>query len=179
MRRAWKEPQRRRRNQGFTLLEIIVALGVLAIGATAAFSLFVAGAASGRRAEHEVNAALIAETVIDDLRDDLTVDLDLTDYPSASAPDPNSATQPPAGVNPKTRWLARDGTATGFEDYKYDLAITPLDGPVPDEPWQFLIEVEVRWSDQGTRRSAQYSTILLKGATGRELPQPDPSRRTR
>jgi prepilin-type N-terminal cleavage/methylation domain-containing protein len=171
--------RRSSRRQGFTLLEIIVALGVLAIGATAAFSLFVAGAASGRRAEHEVNAALIAEAVIDDLRDDLTVDLDLSDYPSASAPDPNSGAAPAAAINPKTRWLAKDGTATGFDDYKYDLAITPLDGPVPDDPWQFLIEVEVRWSDQGTRRSAQYSTIMLKSVTGRELPQPDPSRRAR
>lgn len=169
--------KRRTRRQGFTLLEIIVALGVLAIGATAAFSLFVAGAASGRRAEHEVNAALIAETVIDDLRDDLTVDLDLSDYPSAT--DPNAAPGAPAPLNPKTRWLARDGVWPGFEDYKYDLAITPLDGPVPDDPWQFLIEVEVRWSDQGTRRSAQYSTIMLRSVTGRELPQPDPSRRPR
>lgn len=82
-------------------------------------------------------------------------------------------------MNPKTRWLAKDGVWPGFDDYKYSLAITPLDGPVPDDPWQFLIEVEVRWSDQGTRRSARSSTIMLKSVTGRELPQPDPSRRPR
>lgn len=177
MRRPRTTTPRRRARAGFTLLEIIVALGVLAVGATAAFSLLVAGAASGRRAEHEVNAALLAETVLDDVRADLTLDLDLTDYPSAASPDPDTGAAPPPGVNPETRWLARRATRTGFEDYTYDLAITPLAGPVPETPWQFLVEVDVRWSDQGQRRGAEYATILLRNTAARELPQPDPTRR--
>lgn len=174
-----------KRQAGFTLLEVIVALGVLAVGATAAFALLVAGAASGRRAEHEVNAALLAETVIDDLRDDVTIDLDLSDYPRVGALDPNDpatvANPPPQGANPDARYLARNETWSAYPDYRYDLALTALPDPTapPDGPWRFLAEVEVRWSDQGQRRSAVYATVLVKGVTGRQLPQPPANPRTR
>lgn len=173
----------RSRRAGFTLLEIIVALGVLAVGASAAFALLVAAAASGRRAEHHVNSALLADTLIDDLKADVTVDLDLTDLPLASDVLAELQAQgelpadAPTAPNPETRYVVRDGVSPSYPDYKYDVAITPLPGPVPDQPWEFLVEVEVRWSDQGQRRNALFSAVLVRTVTHLDNPQPQPGRR--
>lgn len=171
----------RSRRAGFTLLEIMVALGVLAIGATAAFALLVAAASAGRRAEHHVNAALLADTVIDDLKADVTLDLDLTDLPLATevvAELQSRGELPPDAPTPalETRYVRRDAVSPSYPDYKYDVAITPIAGPVPDQPWEFLIEVEVRWSDQGQRRSALFSAILVRTVTHLDNPQPSPRR---
>lgn len=173
---------KRSRQAGFTLLEIMVALGVLAIGASAAFALLVAAASAGRRAEHHVNAALLADTVIDDLKADVTFDLDLSDLPLASAvlaeQEQNGPLPPgsPTAPNPETRYVRRDAVSPSYPDYKYDVAITPIAGPVPDQPWEFLIEVEVRWSDQGQRRNALFSAILVRTVTHLDNPQPGPRR---
>lgn len=176
--------RRRTGRAGFTLLEIIVALGVLAIGATAAFALLVAAASAGRRAEHQVNSALIADLVIDDLKSDVSFDMDLSDYPLASEvlAERQAAGQLPAGApttapNPLTRFVERDTVLPSYPDYKVDVAITPIPGPVADQPWQFLVEVEVRWADQGQRRSSQFGVILTRTVAHIENPQPTPGRR--
>jgi prepilin-type N-terminal cleavage/methylation domain-containing protein len=164
---------------GFTLLEIIVAMGVLAIGLTAAFALLVAGATSGRKAEHKVNSTLIAQRVINDLRGDLSLNLDLTQFPLASADQNPPPGFDPAAVNPETRWLARDAVWSVYPDYRYDVAITPLlrldanGDPDPNaEPWEFLIEVEVFWLEKGQGNVARYATILVRGLTHRDNPVP-------
>lgn len=173
---------KRSRQAGFTLLEIIVAMGVLGIGATAAFSLLVAAASAGRRAEHQVNAALIADTLIDDLKGDPTLDLDLTELPLASAVIAERqamGTLPsdsPTAPSAQTRYIDHDAVWDAYPDYKYDIAITPLAGPVPDEPWEFLVEVDVRWADQGQRRNALFSVVLTRGLTHVDNPQPKPVR---
>src|SRR3954449_3339288 len=59
------------RRRGFTLLETIIAMGVLAIGATASLALLVSATATGRHAEHLVNSALIADSAFTDIEADL------------------------------------------------------------------------------------------------------------
>jgi prepilin-type N-terminal cleavage/methylation domain-containing protein len=172
-----------KRTRGFTLLEIIVALGVLAVGATAAFSLLVAAASAGRRAEHEVNAALIADSRIADLKADLSVDLDLSDLPTAAQvleerqAAGRLAATPPLTPDPATRYVEHDATWDAYPDYTFDVALTPLPGPVPDQPWEYLVEVEVRWSEQGQRRSASFASVLVRGLTHADNPQPGSRRR--
>ncbi|MCW8137542.1 MAG: prepilin-type N-terminal cleavage/methylation domain-containing protein [Planctomycetota bacterium] len=149
----------RGRRAGFTLLEVLVALGVLAIGATAAFSLLVAAASAGRRAEHQVHAALIADTVLSDLKGDTSLDLDLSSYPRASAVLAERHARAPRGTPPppeptEDAVLARTtpcGTSTPTTATTWRHAAQR--GPVPDQPWEFLVEVDVRWSDQGQRRA--------------------------
>ncbi|RMG13078.1 MAG: hypothetical protein D6731_12725 [Planctomycetota bacterium] len=159
--------------RSFSLLEVIVALGVLAIGATAAFSLLVAAAAAGRRAEHQVNAALIADAVLDDLSGELGAGLRLDDYPLAAEADPLPGADPArAAPNSETRYLVRDAAWSAFPGYRYDLALTPLPGPQPGEPWHYLAEVEVRWSNRGRRRSAHFATVVLRRLSALENPLP-------
>lgn len=151
--------------RAFTLLEVMVALGVFAIGASAALALLVAAASAGRRAEHETQAAILAEAEVSDLASDLLRDLDLTRLDAAE------------GGSGGTRWVFRDRPSKAYPDYVYDVAITPLDCPAPDETWAFLVEVEVRWTERGKGRSRQFSTILLKGLTHLDNPRPTPPAR--
>jgi prepilin-type N-terminal cleavage/methylation domain-containing protein len=156
---------RHRRQNGFSLLEVIVALGVLAIGASAAFALLVAAASAGRRAEHHVNAALLAETILNDIKGELDESFDLSTFPLASTADPIEGLEPdPNRPEPsdETRYLVRNRKSQAYPGYTYDIAITPLPSPVPDLPWHFLVEVEVRWSNRGQRRSAVYATVMLR-----------------
>lgn len=153
------------RRKGFTLLEVMVALGVFAIGASAAMALLVAAASSGRRAEHETQAALLAEGAISDLSGLLVGDVDLAQLEGSTASGSGG-----------TRVLA-DCAFAAYPDYKYDLAITPLASPAPDETWAYLVEVEVRWTERGKGRSRQFSTIVLKGLSHLDNPRPTPPAR--
>jgi prepilin-type N-terminal cleavage/methylation domain-containing protein len=167
--------RRSRIRRGFSLLEVIVALGVLAVGATAAFSLLVAAAAAGRRAEHNVNAALIAETILNDVQGELNESFRLDDHPLASGAEPLPNSRPDPDRPPpadETRYLARNAGWSDYPGYTYDIAITPIPGPVPDDPWQFLVQVEVRWANRGKRRSAVFSTVLLKTMSYMDNPAP-------
>lgn len=163
--------------RAFTLLEVIVAMGVLAIGATAAFGLLVAATAAGKRAEHHVNAALLAETLLNDLHmyplDETSLDeLEAVDGGDDRA-DPAPAGAPWAGggaaaaggaaVGP-TRYLARDLERSDYPGYTCDVLITPLEGPDGGEAWHFLVEVEVRWSERGQRRGAVFTKVMLRSA---------------
>ncbi len=208
----------RRRQAGFTLLETIIAMGILAIGATTALALLVSATATGRHAEHLVNSAIIADSAFTDIEAELnggfglkklevlevaTADpargVSLGDGPIRAAPlvDPRAAgsnagmpagggapplPQPkdpkkPATVNgpprayaedpfakAKTYYWKKDAKSEFYPDYKYDVAITPVGGP-PDEPWEFLVEVVVRWTEKGQKRDGLYQTILLKKIT--------------
>lgn len=160
-----------RRTRGFTLLEVIVALGVLAIGATAALGLLVAGATAGRRAERHVDAALLAESLISDVRgypldraalDELEPWSPREQDPLAEpAPGADAGAAPPA----ETRFLARDLERADYPGYLADVLVTPLASPAGGEVWHLLIEVEVRWSERGQDRSAIFSKVVLRTAT--------------
>jgi prepilin-type N-terminal cleavage/methylation domain-containing protein len=159
-----------RPQRAFSLLEVIVALGVLAIGATAAFGLLVAAASAGRRAEHQVNASLLAESELNAVRLDPTIPI--TDYPLASSVEAVLGEAVPPGQRLgvqedglETRYLVRDGAWSRYPGYRYDIAITPLPSPIPDKPWEFFVELEVRWASKGRRRSARYSTVRVLSLT--------------
>ncbi len=224
MRRA--RARARAGSSGFTLLEIIIALGVLAIGATTALALLVAATSTGRRAEHLVNSALVADAVLSDVETDLNgsfgakdlekLDVvskterrssDFGDGPIRAAPylDPRNVPKkkpaakpsprpspspkgkplpsptprpggsdapdapPPADrafdsdpfADAKTYYYEKDKQAAAYPEYRYDVMLTPIGGP-PDEPWEFLVEVVVRWSEKGAHREAVYQTVFLK-----------------
>ena len=149
-----------RRAHGFTLLEVIVALGVLAIGATAALSLLVAGAAAGRRAERHVDAALLAETLLSDVRGYPLDRAALDELPRDAAPD--GAGAPPQGGD--ARVLARGLERQDFPGYVADVLVTPLPSPA-GEVWHLLVEVEVRWSERGQDRGEVFHKVVLRTAS--------------
>lgn len=165
----------RPRRAGFTLLEVIVALGVLGIGLTAAFALLVAGASAGRRAEHATQAPLLADAVFADLGPALAQGLDLDALPRAEPDDAGAGAAAAAGQAAlDARWLLRDKTWVTDPGYQYDVAVTPLPGPAHDAaaPRAYLVEVFVRWFERGQGKEARYATVLLRGASCVDLAPP-------
>ena len=57
------DPQLSRREAGFSLLEVIVALGILSVGIAAAVSLFTAGTAAHSRAVDRLKSIEISESI--------------------------------------------------------------------------------------------------------------------
>ncbi len=58
--------------EGFTLLEVIVALGILTLGIASALGLFAAATAAQKRAIDQVNSAVIAEQAFADFESALS-----------------------------------------------------------------------------------------------------------
>ncbi len=126
---------------GFTLTEVLVAMGVLAIGAVAALSLFAAAAATQKKAVDRVASARLAEEVIALVESRLAGDADPADLEVLG------------------------GEIESFPGYEFDVHLTPQDDP----PLEVLLEVTVRWKSGGRDRDAVYRTILLQSLGERDI----------
>ena len=58
-------------SNGFTLIEVLMALGILAFGLVTVLGVFTMATTTHKRAIDRVNSALLAESVIDDLQEEL------------------------------------------------------------------------------------------------------------
>jgi prepilin-type N-terminal cleavage/methylation domain-containing protein len=127
-------PARRRRG-GFTLVEMMIAMGILVVGVTSVLGLLAFGAALQRTAERRTEAALVVEQVAAELRDSLTVDAS------------GKASEPP---------LQFERTISGHPNLraKVELRRNPeLDG-------EYFVQIAIQWLERGRFRSEFYRTIL-------------------
>ncbi|MFN0057174.1 MAG: prepilin-type N-terminal cleavage/methylation domain-containing protein [Planctomycetota bacterium] len=128
----------RPREQGFTLIEILVALGILAIGATSALALFAAASAAHKRAIDRTNAANIAEQAFADVESALA----------------NGRTGEELNLAPPFADIA-----SNWPGYQAQLEIYALS---KDE---LLVRVLVYWQYRGQERREVFEQILLRGAS--------------
>ncbi|MHC5019409.1 MAG: type IV pilus modification PilV family protein [Planctomycetota bacterium] len=105
-----------RRNRGFSLLEIIVALSVFMVGAASVFALFTAGARAQLRAKDMSNAARAATTIFAELEAKWTLAGELSKKGKQTG-DPY-----PVPAKGKPPW-----DIPGFPNYLYDVQYTPID----------------------------------------------------
>lgn len=122
---------------GFTLTEVLVAIGVLAIGAVAAMSLFAAAAATHKRAVDRANSAYLAEHVIALTELRLRGDVDPFDLEVTG------------------------GTLEEYPGYTYDVLLEDIEGDA-GYGLEMLVEVVVRWNSKGRQGEERYQTILLR-----------------
>lgn len=129
--------------RGMTLIEIMVAFAILVVGLVSIFAMLNAALRSHKRAMNETEAAIVAESVIADLRAEFQ----------------------------RGRIVRSDGKgmfepSVDFPDYTVRKTIVPLEparkgvaGAGGDR--EFFVRVEVRWSSQGDNKSINVDSILF------------------
>jgi len=119
---------------GFTLIEMLVAVVILAIGLTSALFLFSAGLRNQAEAIIAHRAAELAETVIAETAAKLTTSADLKKLAKKHAIHPD------------------------FPNMRYSVHLLPLD----DFAEEVLVAVDVEWMWRGRAVRRRFSTVLLR-----------------
>lgn len=125
------------RRAGFTILEVIVAMGILLFGMTAILGLLTFGSALSRTAHLRANAASAVNTVMADLEE--------TFFPLVNG----EAGEPKAIEKRELR---------GVDNVVY----SAVPHQNPDRPLEYKIDVELAWKSGGVQREKRFTTILLR-----------------
>ncbi len=151
--------------RGLTLIEILVALSIFAVGVTAVIGLLTVASTTHKRAINRVSAAWLAESLFDEMDARLTTAFDLADFPTVSG---------------ETRLIERDYELVGYDGYRADIYLTPLSDPDGQAlglpPHQFLCEIEIHWQLRGGANSERFRTILVRRLDVATGTQPGPPR---
>jgi len=139
------------RRSAFTLMEILLAIGILAIGITSVLFLFAMGARSHRRAVDRTRSALLAEAVFNQLRADLA-----TGLPDYYEVDTGDETKILPIVN---------ASHADFPEFTYDVTFEKL-YPSDTRGDFYKVRVTIRWGDPDVERDARnsetYESILRR-----------------
>ncbi len=135
----------RRARAGFTILEVLLALGILLFGMAAILGLLTLGAALTKSAEQRTQAASAAEAVIADLQESF--------FPLVPGPD--------GTLEPGEPLPVKDKLLPGSEGVVY--SATAVQNPRRDD--EYRVDVSLSWSSSGVRRERRITTLLV-----RELP---------
>lgn len=146
--------------RGFTLIEVLVALAIMAVGTTAAIGLFTAATAMHKRALDQTTAALIADSALSDVRAAVRLQFDPRPLPTARA-----AT---ADV-PAVYYYKRDAAHPDFPSYVYDVLLTPIGTVDAMAADAFLAEVRVKWKASDKVVAPEFRTVILRRVTMRDL----------
>lgn len=145
-----------RRETGFSLLEVLVAVGIVTVGVTSVLALFAAGVDVHKQAVDQSNAALAVESIASELEGRYTIaaidawiraenakgrrNVDERDYLAAIGP-------------------AEPVEIPGFPGYRYDVKFTPLD----ESGFAVMAEIRVYWRKGGGRGVIESAPkVLLK-----------------
>lgn len=122
---------------GFTILEVLVAMGILLFGMTAVIGLLTFGAALSKTAHLRTTAASAMEAVVADLEETLFPIVD------GEAGEPKPIEKKPLA---------------GMEEIVY--SATPRANP--DDPLEYRVDVEITWKTQGVQREKRFHVLLLR-----------------
>lgn len=126
------------RRGGFTLIEVVLAMGILVFGMSVLLSLFTFGAAVTRSSALRTASAATVEAVLADLEESL-----FPLEPDGTVGEPGEVVDRPVPGAPGVVYSA---TAT----------------PNPDDPLEYRVDVELTWDSGGVRRATSFRTLLLR-----------------
>lgn len=129
----------RGRTSGFSLIEVVVALAILALGMTSAIALFAAATAAHRTAIHQSQAADLAEWALADIESALLLGADPSELVN----------------NPPTEAIARD-----WPGYRLEVSIVPAAGEAGED--EALVGVGVLWSTRGRDERLEFQQIVVR-----------------
>jgi type II secretory pathway component PulJ len=125
------------RRAGFTLVEIVLAMGILVLGASAILGMLTFGAALTRTAQLRATAAAAVAAVEADL------DQVLFPYEGGEVGEPIPIT---------------DRAVPGAEDLVYSAQARPN----PEHEREYRVDVTIAWKSGGVRRTKSYTTLKLR-----------------
>ncbi len=136
------------RRGGFTILEVLIAMGILLLGMSAVLGLLTFGATMTRNAALKGASASSVEAVVADLEEGFfpIVRDEVTGETSVGAPPP--VENRPVPGHPGLTYSAR-----GTPDPKDTRAGGAL---------RWRVDVEIRWMTSGRSRSRTFTTLLLR-----------------
>jgi len=139
---ARSQPTRSDTEGGFTLLEVLIALGIMTFGLTALIGALSLAVGTRRGAEMRVRASLLADQVMQRVENEVL----------AAHPVPSEWQEP--------QDLAIDGVSgssvDGFPGMGYRLAFVTS----PERPDLVLVELRVAWREEGTDEGETFVKIL-------------------
>jgi len=123
---------------GFTIIEVVLAMGILVMGMTVLLSLLTFGAALTRTAALRTAASTAIEAVIGDLEESM---FPLEDDGTVGEPRRLEGRAVPNAPGVIYSASAR---------------------PNPDDPLEYAVDIDVSWETSGIRRSKSFQTLLLR-----------------
>jgi len=132
-----------RGNSGFSLLEVLIAMAVLTVGAGSLIALFAAASSTHRRSVDRTRAALVA--------DEIVAQAQLLYSPDVKPEDLDAAM--------KTRLPELIG------DYRWEIKTFHPQG----EGWteaELWVHIAIRWRRSGKAREEEFDTVLLPRDVG-------------
>jgi type II secretory pathway pseudopilin PulG len=133
--------------RGMTLIEVMIATGILVFGMVAILAIILTAQRSHQRAVHETNAVLVANSVLSELR----AMMDKGNLPETYPPDK------PFEQLPQHR---------DYPDYRYAVSLKKLEAQRrnPNAPLlgdEYYVEVTVFWAQRGEAQSATFQTAMF------------------
>jgi prepilin-type N-terminal cleavage/methylation domain-containing protein len=156
---------------GFTLVEVLIALGIMSIGITAVIGVFTMATSTHKRAIDEASAALIAQSAVSEMRAELTARFDASALEVVGGGPPVGASGAAAGgeAPPPVLAFRKGARDPAFPGYSYDVLLTPLDAAKAADADLFHVEVRVRWLATGKVRGETFHTVALRTVVARDL----------
>ncbi len=148
----------RKSARGFTLVEVLIALAIMAVGITAAIGLFTAATAMHKRALDQTTAALLADAAIAEARGAMTLGFDARAL---------EAVRPP--TDPPVLYFRKGAANPSYPGYVFDLLLTPIGTSDPDEADAFHAEVRVRWKSTNIVRVQEFHAVVARRVAVRDL----------
>jgi len=135
---------RGRRERGFTIVEVVVAMGILLLGMSSILGLLTFGTALARTGELRATGAAAVEAVVADLEERL---FPLGDDPFGDPGEPPEELERelPSGIV-----------------YRVRTTPDPEELERPGGPLEYRIDVELSWQAGGERRTRAFTTLLLR-----------------
>lgn len=130
------------RRGGFTLLEVLLAMVLLFVGMASILGLLSFGAGLARTAELRGASAESIESVLTDLEERL-FPLERTEDGAEVVGTPRDRVDEPVPGHPGLTYSTRST-------------------PNPENPLEYRVDVEIRWSVSGTARTKSFTTLLLR-----------------
>ncbi|MFT7667365.1 MAG: hypothetical protein ACI8X5_000044 [Planctomycetota bacterium] len=122
---------------GFTIIEVVMAMGILLIGSTAIIAFLTFGSATARHAQLRTQAASAVESIVGEL------DRHLFPYENGELGEPRSIKDRPVPGVPGVVYSAK-----AFAN--------------PDNPREYRVDIELSWESAGMQRGKKWSMLKIK-----------------